>query len=426
MTTTQPATKLLLPSGDGHVGAPTFAYREYLEKALHPTFDDFYKGHKWRWSPAHEESYFGTGFHGSFVGSEGFDPEVGTAVTWDPKLRLKIYDDAGVAGEVLHPDDQSSNDPPFGSGLANAAVEGKAYPPELVRAGARAYNRWLADFCSEDPTRLMGLIALGTLNDPVWCVDEIHRAYESGLTTGILLPLEYYEPLYHHARYDILWETCVELNLAVNCHLSKGMPTFLGDDPYVERFMYVLEGDWFSQRPAWCLIMGGILERFPTLQVNFAENGIAWVNPLLERLDGMKLMLDQLPLNATRDVPRRANYSMTPSEYFTRQCAVVHSAFQARADVTGEVHGEIPNLVWGGDIGHGEGMWPVPIMTAERDGMGPRASTIELVRGMPEKKVFDFLTDNFFKAYPNANRAKLQEIADRIGIPVPDLSVVAA
>ena len=71
-------------------------------------------------------------------------------------------------------------------------------------------------------------------------------------------------------------------------------------------------------------------------------------------------------------------------------------------------------------------MWPVPIMTAERDGMGPRASTIELVRGMPEKKVFDFLTDNFFKAYPNANRAKLQEIADRIGIPVPDLSVVAA
>lgn len=420
----QPEERVLMASADGHVGAPTMVYKDYLEKRLHGTFDDYYERHLWRWSPAHEESYFPHGYHDKFEGSEGFDPAVGTAVTWDPSLRLKAYDQVGIACEVLNPDDQSSNDPPFGSGLATAAVDGQEYPPELVRAGARSYNRWLADFCSTNNERLLGLTILGTLNDPVWCVDEIERAYNSGLKTGILLPLEYYEPLYHHPRYDIIWQTCVDLNLSVEVHVSKGTPGWLGNDPFVERFMWGFEVFWYGQRPAWCMIMGGVLEKFPDLKVNFTELGVDWVNPLLSRLDKNLFSEDNIKMNDWHNERRSINYSLEkPSDYFTRQCSVVHSAYQLHDELTGDLYGKIPNLVWGGDVGHGEGLWPTEDFAEGRKGMAGVDATAALIRGLPESEALAYLRDNFFKFYPSVDRKRQQAVADEIGPTAAQLGI---
>src|SRR5207247_2515333 len=154
-------------------GLPTVKYKDYLERSAHAAFDEYLRDHLWRWSPEHGESFLPEDFHEKFEPTEGYDPKFGTPLAWDPDLRLKEYDRLGVACEVLFPDDQSTNDPPFGSGLAGAVVDGSVNAPEFVRAGARAYNRWMADFCSTDPERLRGLIALGTLDDVTWCVNEI-------------------------------------------------------------------------------------------------------------------------------------------------------------------------------------------------------------------------------------------------------------
>jgi len=408
--------QLVLASADGHVGPPTHVYRDYLEKRLHGIFDDYYETHLWRWSPSRPESFFPSDYHRKFEGTDGYDPAVGHSITWDAGFRLKELDRMGIACEVLHPDDQSSNDPPFGSGLGTAAVDGVDYPAELIRCGARAYNRWLADFCSADAARLQGNIILGTLDDVNWCVDEIRRAYDSGLHSGVMLSLEYYLPLYHHPRYNILWETCVELNLPVDVHISKGGPKYLGEDPWVERFMWAQESAFFGQRPLWSLIFGGVLERYPTLQLVFTEFGAGWVRPLLTGLDNHFSF--SWALRAPRgDHPVRL--SLTPSEYWERQCYVVHSSFQSRQEVAvsssafAEV--SIPNMVWGADIGHGEGWWPtntawtedVPFADALRD----------LVGGLPASTVLPFLSENFFKAYPNADRQTLTKVAAEIQSP---------
>ena len=419
------ATKVILASGDGHVGAQTHVYKDYLEKNLHSTFDEFYSTHQWRWSPAKPESYFATDFHAKFRGSEGFDPAVGTAITWDPELRLKEYDRLGVTCEVLHPDDQSTNDPPFGSGLATGVVEGKTYPPELLRAGARSYNRWLSEFCSADRDRLLGMILLGTLNDPVWCVEELRRAYDSGLTTGVLLPLEYYEPLYHHPRYDMIWQTCVELGLTINCHVSKGNPTWLGNDPLVERFMWFWEAVWFAQRPLWCFIAGGVFERFPELRVNIAEIGVDWVNPLLAKLDSAPMTGDRMAMNALQEARKTVSYSLTPSGYFRRQVGVIHSAGQARDEFTGERYGEVPNLIWGADVGHAEGIWPGEVFAPGRAGLDGRSAVAELVRGLPQSTALAVLSGHFFTMFPNVDRAAQQKIADRIGPSIDELGLTA-
>ena len=200
---------------------------------------------------------------------------------------------------MLNPDDQNSNDPPFGSGIANTALCAEEFTPDLVRAGARSYNRWLADFCSADPKRLLGLTILGTLDDVNWCVEELHRAHAGGLTTGVLLPLDYYLPLYHHKRYDMLWEACIELNLTIQVHISKGNPVYHSDDPVTELMMATWEAKWYGQRPLWCLIFGGVFDRYPDLRVGFAEFGCDWVAPLLSKLDGFTSAVKGYP-RATR------------------------------------------------------------------------------------------------------------------------------
>jgi predicted TIM-barrel fold metal-dependent hydrolase len=310
--------------------------------------------------------------------------------------------------------------------LANATVDGadgsKGHPAELVRAGARAYNRWLADFCSSDPNRLRGITILGTMDDVVWVVDEIVRAYESGLQTGIMLPLDYYLPLYHHPRYDIVWQTCQELNLSVITHVSRGHPHYLGEDPWVQRFMYGQEANWYAQRPIWCMIMGGTLERFPDLRLVITELGVNWVAPLLGGLDASFNMWPKM--QASRDVPRRVNFTMTPSEYFQRQCYVAHTTNQLRAEFEAGAYEGVPNMVFGMDVGHNEGWWPVfgfpePVPEGNMTHPGPAQSIEDAIKsiwgGLPASAMLPYLQDNFFKAYPMIDRAALQDVVDRIG-----------
>ena len=420
--------KWCIASGDGHVGAPTPVYRDYLEKRLHRQFDEFFETHKWRWSPVSEDCFFPEGFHDKFRGTEGYDPQIGHSVTWDPELRLKAMDQGGIACEILNPDDQSSNDPPFGSGLANAAVQGENYPPELVRMGARAYNRWLADFCSTDPDRLCGLILLGSLDDVNWCVEEIYRAYESGLTAGILLPLEYYLPLYHHPRYDILWEALVELDLTVEVHVSKGTPSYLGEDPFTERFLWGYEASWFAKRPLWSMIIGGTFERYPTLRIAFTEMGMDWVAPLLAELD-FNYSVFSGPMKASREgVKRRVDLSMKPSEYWQRHCFVTHSSYQVSKEFSGELFDKTPNMVYGSDLGHAEGTWPYAGFPGANY---PHSTSIEgflpsLLGGLPAEQVRPVLTDNFFKAYPNVKRGPLQPTVDRIGPTADEMDLTSS
>jgi predicted TIM-barrel fold metal-dependent hydrolase len=320
------------------------------------------------------------------------------------------------------------NDPPFGAGLANATVEGpdgaNSYPPGLVRAGARAYNRWLADFCSADPDRLRGVTAVGTMDDVVWVVDEIHRAYESGLRTGLLLPLDYHLPQYHHPRYDIVWEACSELGLSLVTHVSRGHPDYMGDDPRVQFVLYGFEAFWYAQRPIWRLIAGGVFERFPELRLVVTELGVRWVAPLLQGLD---INVTAFPgMQAEQRPDRTPPLSMLPSEYWARQCFVTHSTSQHREHFEGEAFDAVPNMVFGTDIGHAEGWWPsFGFPPPVPDGLAgpevglpvlpPQDMVRTLWRGLPATKLLPYLETNFFRAYPNVDRVALQAVVDRVG-----------
>lgn len=400
--------KLFLCSADGHVGAPTERYKPFLEARYHKAFDEYLASHKWLWSPAKDESMLEKSLHTRLRDAEGFDPERGSAITWDPHFRLREMDKDGLAAEVLVPDDQNSNDPPFGSGLATGAVAGsyaEEFSPEWVRIGARAYNRWLADFCSTDPKRLLGLTVLGTLDDVDWCVEELYRTHKAGLRTGVLLPLEYYLPLYHHRRYDPLWATIQELDLTIVSHVSKGGPRWVGDDPRTIARVWSVESAWFSQRPMWCYMIGGVFERFPKLRLSITELRSGWVPQMLEFLS--RYTDDNDPILG--GLPGNTPLHLRAEEYFAKHCYVALSAKDLikRSDLEHEAFHSIPNLMWGSDLGHGEGFWPNGL--AELRGV---------VGGLSEADMRIYLGERAVQAYP-IRRADYVDLVDRIG-PTPD------
>lgn len=408
------AQKMFLASADGHVGTMTTKYREYVDPQYRNEFDEYIKNHLHMWSPAKPTSMLPYKLHDRMRAHDSFHEGVGSPIVWDSSLRLKEYDRDGIVLEVLVPDDQNLNDPPWGSGLATSAVaksKGENFGPEWQRRGATAYNRWLAEFCSADPKRLRGLTLLGTLDDVDWAVAELHRSAKAGLTTGVLLPLDYYLPLYHHPRYDPFWQACQDLDLTIAIHLSKGGPDWVADDLNTLATIWFKEATWYAQRPLWCLIFGGVFDRFPNLRVVFTEIGIDWVQPLLAELD--VLHKNEGPLFTP--FPDQYQTALTPSEYFKRNCYVTHSAvnFVLRTDLEGERFRSIPNMIWGADIGHGEGFWPSSMETLR-----------PLVQGLPETDMRSFLGEGLGAAYPST-RGDFSSLVARIAPTAGDLGLVA-
>jgi hypothetical protein len=125
---------------------------------------------------------------------------------------------------------------------------------------------------------------------------------------------------------------------------------------------------------------------------------------------------------------------MKPSEYWQRQCYITHSIAQRREHFEGEAYDSVPNMVFGADIGHAEGWWPVFGFPEPK----PMSMTVftdlpvvpvenfykQLLNGLTAEKMLPYLQDNFFEAYPNVDRAALDDVVERIGPTQSELGLV--
>jgi hypothetical protein len=70
---------------------------------------------------------------------------------YDPKARLKVMDDEGIDMAILYP-------------TLGIFWEGSVPDPKLATAYTRAYNRWIVDFCRENPRRLYAIAHISLLD----------------------------------------------------------------------------------------------------------------------------------------------------------------------------------------------------------------------------------------------------------------------
>jgi predicted TIM-barrel fold metal-dependent hydrolase len=332
--------RYLIVTSDAHGGAPMAGYKAFLPSRWHDEFDAWLAGVVMPWV------------------------DVTDRLNWDNDARVAAMDADGVAAEVVFPNTL----PPFFDILAHlSGVPGDRDTFERKWAGLQAHNRWLEEFCGQAALRRRGIVQL-LPNDIDAAVREIRWAAATGMMAGVMLPAvppNHVVDPYFHERYAPLWEACVESGLPVHQHQGTGSPD-ARDDQLVSNSIFFTELDLWTKRTMHHLIVGGVFERHPELQVVWTEMwGLRWV---VEELAHMTPRLRNVQTRFADD-PRGLNYSavfsspvvdslsLTPLEYFQRNCSIGASMLP-RHDVKYCRALGIDRILWGTDSPHPEGSAP--------------------------------------------------------------------
>jgi len=403
--------RYLVISSDTHAGPNSPVYRDYLDPKYRAAFDEELAERQALIDKRREsaeaspfvgddefkEEWFGTDDEGHSL------HEIGLRGGWDAATRDTELDNDGVAAEVVFPGPDAATGTmgaPFGAGFIPVATR----DDDHLLAGARAYNRWAAELCQASPGRRAGLIVAPIAGDPDGAIAEIRRAYDDGLTGGIIIPPRWGDnESYTSYRYDPVWATCEELSLPVHCHSGPAPQEEYGEVPGWMS-VYGYETIFYTARPLWFMLLTGVFERFPTLKMAVTEAGCYWVPDLLWRADMMAMREHGM----RKMVGTRGILTMLPSEYFDRNIKIGASNTRRR-ELGRRYEIGVDNIMWGNDFPHPEGTWPYT-----REFLKSRFWDI------PVDETARILGLNHVDFY-GFDAAALQPIADRVGPTPADL-----
>lgn len=232
--------------------------------------------------------YGGTNLYGG-SSPEDFSPAVldyeHSAGTGGPEQRLKEQDADGIDAEVL-----------YTLGVRNTKIR----DTKAMVAIVQGFNDFLAEeFCSVAPKRLLGVAVLpdaGVDGD----IAEMQRCSEMGLKAVQLSTFPSGKAL-PTPEDDRFWAAAVEMQMPISIHTSFPMVVGTTD---ISLFNYPKQARGEDAVPvdylqriarhgihhcgsleAVQLMLAGVFDRFPDLQIYWAENNIGWIPYFYEQMD---------------------------------------------------------------------------------------------------------------------------------------------
>ena len=323
----------ILITADTHAGGSHAQYREYLDPKYREAFDEWRGGYK---NPALEH-----------YGKKKLR-------NWDLEIRNGDQNSQGVVGEVVFP----NTVPPFYRKSIVTTQPPKPDEYERCLAGIRAHNRWLVDFCNEDPKRRAG-IGLILPNDLDEAVKDVEFIARNGLRGGVLLPLipedcTWLTPLYH-PDWDKVFAAIQDADLVMNQHSGQGSPDY-GEGAVAEA-IWISEVQFFCRRGYSHLILSGVFERFPKLKYILTESGCSWAPPMLAQLDRIHRGIQRGSMGEMYYEGMVWGLKMLPSEYAKRNCWY-GASFPSKLELDGMQEIGAEKVLWGNDYPHYEGTFP--------------------------------------------------------------------
>ena len=122
----------------------------------------------------------------------------------DPKERVALLDREGLAKAILYPS-------------LGLTWECELEDPELHLAYARAYNRWICEFCSDTGGRLVAIAHI-SLADPVEAAAELERSVRAGAKGAFVAPYTLTRIPHAHTDHDPFWAKAQDLGVPVAIH----------------------------------------------------------------------------------------------------------------------------------------------------------------------------------------------------------------
>lgn len=300
----------------------------------------------------------------NYEGSEG----AGT-----PEQRLQEQDQDGVDGEILY---TSASNLTFWRGVKN---------DEAYLSVVHAYNAFLAEeYCAVNRDRLIAMGAIPSHSVEA-AVNELAYCARAGLK-GMMLNTFPSGKSYPSREDDRFYAAALDLNMPLTVHVGMQLPdgplfkydkdpgeVAFGGDPI--RVLTRFAGG--SGLNAVQLLLSGVFDRYPKLQIYWAETQTGWLPYFYEQLD---------------DVYKRSKHWMEryfgfkplkrqPSEYIREHC---HWGFiydpmglRLRYDIG------VDRIMWGNDFPHSAGDWP-----------NSRRVIEEIFSAVPEDEKQKILVDN--------------------------------
>ena len=208
-----------------------------------------------------------------------------------------------------------------------------------------AYNRWISDYCSVDPNRLLA-IGQTPLRSVEEGIVEIEAMKNAGLR-GVMMPgnpateFDYDDP-----RWDPFWQAAIQLELPLSWHILTAKGSGRPRGPKANSFMTIIRA---NQDIMGTLVFGGVFERNPELKVVCVEADAGWVPHYMYRMD-------HAYKRHRYWLPPGQELSKLPSEYFKES---IYTTFQDDWVAFKMVdHVNHKRLLWANDFPHSDSTWP--------------------------------------------------------------------
>jgi predicted TIM-barrel fold metal-dependent hydrolase len=221
----------------------------------------------------------------------GVEPRGGTFATNDgggpPEKRLSEQDIDGIDAEVLFLGTTA------GPNYWRTGIKDDEAYAEVIGA----YNGWLAEeYCAVARDRLIGLGFMPQV-DAETAVAELEHCVRLGLK-GVQLNAFPDGKMYPTPADDLFWAAAAEMGMPVTAHVEFGErydgPLFQYEkapegplkgshrDP-IGRFITPFGNK--AARDVTRMVFSGMFDRFPSLQIYFAETQVGWIPMWLQELD---------------------------------------------------------------------------------------------------------------------------------------------
>lgn len=223
---------------------------------------------------------------------------------------------------------------------------GRIREPRYQGALCRAYNDFIADYCSASP-RLRAVANL-PVNDPEESARELNRAVTQLGLVGGMMAAQAHSKNFGSEEFHPLYEEAQKLGVPLAIH------AFGGDEPGSEIFDQFISihttGHPFPVlRQLTGMIFGGIPELFPNLKLGYLEIGCGWLPYWMDRMD------EEWEKRGGVEAP---NCKKRPSEYLTSK--TIYYGCEPDEKTIGYVVSEIGSerIMYASDYPHWDMSWP--------------------------------------------------------------------
>jgi len=336
-------------SGDTHVVEPRDLWTTRLEKR--------FQEHAPRVERVGERDFW-------FIDDKRYMHTGHRAARWTPELFTGRYEDQRPGG--MQPDKMLEDSDLDGVDVnvlfPSVAITLYSLPdPALAWAIFRAYNDWLAEFCSYDTRRLKGAAVLLLPDDVKAAVAELERCVARGAAAGLIPMLAAPQATYDNPVYDQLWEAAQGLDVPLTMHTGGIRPPELeggnvaATSPPPPSSVPLghgrASGAALARDNVTAMIFGRVFERFPRLRIGVLEMGTGWVPYFMRAMDRQHMVW-------RGDVPRPAAFSdgMEPSDFVRRN--VFFGYEDDDLGIRFRDYIGVDNLVYANDYPHPDCVWP--------------------------------------------------------------------